>query len=89
MIEKAQCTLCTLCAAEPSPQFYTGCIIADGHGGNGWKCDGKGNLTRDTDDCAVAPKVNYSKFHHQAYKNKLEFCQLGITKYPRQQTDLD
>lgn len=37
---------CTLCAAVESPGFYTGCMIADGHGGNGWACDGKGNLTR-------------------------------------------
>lgn len=37
---------CTICAAEPSSGFYTGCLIADGHGDGKWLCDGKGNLTR-------------------------------------------
>lgn len=39
-------THCTLCAAVPSPMFYTGCMFMDGHDCNGWTCDGKGNLTR-------------------------------------------
>lgn len=37
---------CSLCANVESPGFYTGCMIKDGHGGNGWDCDGNGNLTR-------------------------------------------
>lgn len=42
--ERAQCTLC---ASEPSPGFYTGCMIQDGAAKQtGWNCDGKGNLTR-------------------------------------------
>lgn len=36
---------CTLCAAEESPGFYTGCMVRDGHAPE-WDCDGQGNLTR-------------------------------------------
>lgn len=44
LAEHAQCTLCT---SEPSPGFYTGCMIKDGFSKNsGWNCDGHGNLTR-------------------------------------------
>jgi hypothetical protein len=39
--------MCTLCAQEKSPFFYTGCLIKDGHStDSGWDCDGSGNLTR-------------------------------------------
>lgn len=36
---------CTICAAEESPGFYTGCMVKDGHASE-WDCDGKGNLRR-------------------------------------------
>lgn len=36
---------CTLCAAEESPGFYTGCMVRDGHAPE-WDCDGQGNLSR-------------------------------------------
>lgn len=36
---------CTICAAEESPGFYTGCMVKDGHAPE-WDCDGKGNLRR-------------------------------------------
>ena len=39
--------LCTLCAKLESPGFYTGCMIEDGYDGNGWCCDGNGNLTHE------------------------------------------
>lgn len=38
---------CTLCSKEPSPGFYTGCMIRDGQVADSeWDCDGQGNLTR-------------------------------------------
>lgn len=42
---------CTLCSAEPSSGFYTGCMVKDGHAPE-WLCDGKGNLRRRTLDPA-------------------------------------
>lgn len=36
---------CTLCAAEESPGFYTGCMVRDGHAPE-WDCDGQGNPSR-------------------------------------------
>lgn len=38
--------ICTLCAGLESPDFYTGCMVQDGHVTD-WQCDGKGNLSRD------------------------------------------
>lgn len=47
--------ICTICSSEPSPGFYAGCLIADGHGDGRWLCDGKGNLTR-TNETAMEAK---------------------------------
>jgi hypothetical protein len=43
--ENAEATAdCTLCSAEESAGFYTGCMVADGHAPE-WQCD-NGKLTK-------------------------------------------
>jgi hypothetical protein len=54
---------CTLCAAEPSSGFYTGCMVKDGHAPE-WECDG-GKLTRKPEPARIllrdALKVSLSQ----------------------------
>jgi hypothetical protein len=42
---------CTICTAEPSPGFYTGCVLRDQaeQVKSDWTCDGKGRLLRPRD----------------------------------------
>jgi len=44
-VEVATCTLCVN-TDEYVAGFYNGCMVNDGVCDDGWKCDGKGNLTR-------------------------------------------